>query len=327
MIALVLQPGATSLTDWRAIYRGAVPKLDRACHAAVERSAQVVSRIVAKGDPVYGINTGFGKLANVRIEASDLEQLQRNIVLSHSAGTGDPAPDRIVRLMMALKLASLGQGASGVQIRTLTFLETMLANALFPVVPAQGSVGASGDLAPLAHMTAAMIGVGEVNTPAGRKPAIEALASIGLEPLVLGPKEGLALLNGTQFSTAAALAALFEAETLFQSALVTGALSTDAARGTDTPFDARIHALRRHAGQIESASALQNLMAGSALRASHLFGDDRVQDPYCLRCQPQVMGACLDLLRKAAGFLGTEANGVSDNPLIFADDGEALSGG
>jgi histidine ammonia-lyase len=236
-------------------------------------------------------------------------------------------PDRIVRLMMALKLASLGQGASGVQARTLTFLETMLAANLLPIVPAQGSVGASGDLAPLAHMTAAMIGVGDVSTPAGRKPAAEALAQIGLQPLVLGPKEGLALLNGTQFSTAVALAALFEAETLFQSALITGALSTDAARGTDTPFDARIHALRKHAGQIESAAALQNLMAGSALRASHLFDDDRVQDPYCLRCQPQLMGACLDLLRKAAGFLGTEANGVSDNPLIFADDDTALSGG
>ena len=327
MIALVLQPGATSLTDWRAIYRGAVPKLDPACHATVERSAQAVSRIVSKGDPVYGINTGFGKLANVRIEAGDLERLQRNIVLSHAAGTGEPAPDRIVRLMMALKLASLGQGASGVQPRTLTFLETMLANGLLPVVPAQGSVGASGDLAPLAHMTAAMIGVGDVMAPSGRRPAVEALAAIGLEPLVLGPKEGLALLNGTQFSTAMALAALFEAETLFQSALVTGALSTDAARGTDTPFDPRIHQLRRHEGQIEAASALQNLMAGSALRASHLFGDDRVQDPYCLRCQPQVMGACLDLLRKASGFLGTEANGVSDNPLIFAEDGEALSGG
>jgi histidine ammonia-lyase len=327
MIALVLKPGSTSLADWLAIYRGAVPKLDPACHVAVDRSAKTVSRIVARGAPVYGINTGFGKLANVRIEAGDLEQLQKNIVLSHAAGTGEAMPDRIVRLMMALKLASLGQGASGVQPRTLAFLETLLAAGVLPVIPAQGSVGASGDLAPLAHMTAAMIGVGEANTPRGRLPAVEALAQIGLEPLVLGPKEGLALLNGTQFSTAVALAALFETEILFQSALVTGALSTDAARGTDTPFDARIHALRRHEGQIEAASALQNLMAGSALRASHLFDDDRVQDPYCLRCQPQVMGACLDLLRKAAGFLATEANGVSDNPLIFSDQDEALSGG
>jgi histidine ammonia-lyase len=327
MIAIVLTPGSTTLADWRAIYRGASPKLDPSCRAAVEQSAETVSRIVAKGEPVYGINTGFGKLANVRIEAADLATLQRNIVLSHAAGTGDPMPGRIVRLMMALKLASLGQGASGVRLRTLQFLEAMLSGDVLPVIPGQGSVGASGDLAPLAHMTAAMIGVGDVITAEGRMPAIEGLQKIGLKPLVLAPKEGLALLNGTQFSTGAALAALFEAETLFQSALITGALATDAARGTDTPFDPRIHALRRHRGQIESASALLQLMAGSPLRASHLVNDTRVQDPYCLRCQPQVMGACLDLLRDAADFLGTEANGVSDNPLIFSEKGEALSGG
>jgi len=327
MIATVLTPGSTTLADWRAIYRGATPKLDARCRAAVEQSAQTVARIAARSEPVYGINTGFGKLAHVRIDPADLARLQRNIVLSHAAGTGDPLPPRIVRLMMALKLASLGQGASGVQPRTLTFLEAMLAHDLVPVVPAQGSVGASGDLAPLSHMTAAMIGVGEVDTPSGRLPATEALAQAGLAPLVLAPKEGLALLNGTQFSTAVALAALFEAETLFQSALVTGAMATDAALGTDAPFDSRIHALRRHRGQAEAAHALQELMAGSPMRASHREGDSRVQDPYCLRCQPQVMGACLEMLRTAASFLGTEANGVSDNPLIFADTGEALSGG
>jgi histidine ammonia-lyase len=327
MIAIVLTPGSTTLADWRAIYRGASPKLDPACRAAVEKSAETVARIVAKGAPVYGINTGFGKLAHVRIENTDLAKLQRNIVLSHAAGTGEPLQPHIVRLMMALKLASLGQGASGVRLTTLTFLEAMLSGDVLPVVPAQGSVGASGDLAPLAHMTAAMLGVGEVTTRNGRMPATEGLALIGLKPLVLAPKEGLALLNGTQFSTGVALAALFEAETLFQSALITGALSTDAARGTDTPFDARIHALRRHRGQIEAASALLELMSGSPLRASHLVNDTRVQDPYCLRCQPQVMGACLDLLRDAADFLGTEANGVSDNPLIFSERGEALSGG
>ncbi|WP_116811441.1 histidine ammonia-lyase [Steroidobacter cummioxidans] len=327
MIAIVLQPGATSLEDWRAVYRGATPRLDASCRAAVEKGATAVARILARGEPVYGINTGFGKLATVRIEDADLSRLQKNIVLSHAAGTGDPLPTRIVRLMMALKLASLGQGASGVQPRTLEFLETMLSAEIVPVVPAQGSVGASGDLAPLAHMTAAMIGVGEVDTPSGRVPATEGLARANLQPLTLAPKEGLALLNGTQFSTAVALAALFEAEVLFQTALVTGALSTDAARGTDTPFDPRIHALRKHRGQIEAARALRELMAGSALRASHLVNDDRVQDPYCLRCQPQVMGACLDMLRNAATFLTTEANGVSDNPLIFADENEALSGG
>jgi histidine ammonia-lyase len=327
MIAIVLTPGSTTLASWRSIYRGASPRLDAGCRAAVERSAATVAQIASKSEPVYGINTGFGKLATVRIEAADLATLQRNIVLSHAAGTGAPLPTRIVRLMMALKLASLGQGASGVQPGTLRYLEQMLEGDIIPVVPSQGSVGASGDLAPLAHMTAAMIGVGEVETPAGRMSATDGLRSIGLEPLVLAPKEGLALLNGTQFSTAVALAALFEAEVLFQSALVTGALSTDAARGTDTPFDSRIHALRRHRGQIESARALQELMAGSPLRASHLVDDNRVQDPYCLRCQPQVMGACLDLLHDAADFLATEANGVSDNPLIFSERGEALSGG
>lgn len=327
MIAIVLKPGTTKLEDWQAIYRGAVPRLDASCRAAVAAGAAAVARILARGEPVYGINTGFGKLATVRIDNADLSRLQKNIVLSHAAGTGEPMPARIVRLMMALKLASLGQGASGVQPRTLEFLETMLSAEIIPVIPAQGSVGASGDLAPLAHMTAAMIGVGQVDTPSGRLPASEGLALANLQPLTLAPKEGLALLNGTQFSTAVTLAALFEAEILYQTALVTGALSTDAARGTDTPFDPRIHALRRHRGQIEAAEALRELMSGSALRASHLFNDDRVQDPYCLRCQPQVMGACLDMLRNAATFLATEANGVSDNPLIFAADDEALSGG
>jgi histidine ammonia-lyase len=327
MSALVLKPGEATLADWRAIYRGAVPKLDASCRAAIERSAQSVARIVSKGKPVYGINTGFGKLASVRIEDADLARLQRNIVLSHAAGVGEPLQVSITRLMMALKLASLGHGASGVQSATIELLESMLTHEIIPVVPSQGSVGASGDLAPLAHMTAAMIGVGDVITPKGRMPATEGLALAKLKPLVLGPKEGLALLNGTQFSNAVALAALFEAELVFQTALVVGALTTDAYRGTDTPFDPRIHLLRKHRGQIEAASALRDLMAGSALRASHLVDDDRVQDPYCLRCQPQVMGACLDLLRNAASFLGTEANGVSDNPLIFADEDEALSGG
>jgi len=327
MIAVVLKPGATTLADWRAIYRGGVPKLDASCNTAVERSAQAVARIVAEGKPVYGINTGFGKLASVRIDAADLTRLQQNIVLSHAAGVGEPLPLNITRLMMALKLASLGQGASGVQSSTLNFLETMLAHEIIPIVPSQGSVGASGDLAPLAHMTAAMIGVGEVMTKRGRMPATAGLALAKLKPLVLAAKEGLALLNGTQFSTAVSLAALFEAELVFQTSLIVGALTTDAYRGTDTPFDPRIHQLRKHQGQIEAASALRDLMAGSALRASHIQNDERVQDPYCLRCQPQVMGACLDMLRNAADFLGTEANGVSDNPLVMSEDGTALSGG
>jgi histidine ammonia-lyase len=214
-----------------------------------------------------------------------------------------------------------------VRVQTVEMLETMLAREIVPVIPSQGSVGASGDLAPLAHMTAAMLGVGEVQFSGERMPADTALAHAGLVPIVLGAKEGLALLNGTQFSTAEALASLFAIERVFQVALVTGALSTDAAKGSDTPFDARIHALRGHRGQIEVAAALRTLMTGSAIRASHFVNDDRVQDPYCLRCQPQVMGAVLDVLRQAAATLLTEANGVSDNPLIFADSGEALSGG
>ena len=327
MAATILKPGSVPLSAWRTIYGGAAIALDEAFWPVVARSAEAVAAIVARGEPVYGINTGFGKLASVRIGTDELEALQRNIVLSHAAGTGEPMPVAVVRLMMALKLASLAQGASGVRVETARLLEAMLARGLYPVVPSQGSVGASGDLAPLSHMAGAMIGVGDVVLGSRRLPAAAALAEAGLQPVVLGAKEGLALLNGTQFSTAYALAALFESETLFRSALITGALSTDAARGSDTPFDPRIHRLRKHRGQIATADALRALMAGSAIRASHLVGDERVQDPYCLRCQPQVMGACLDVLRQAATLLETEANGVSDNPLIFPDEGEALSGG
>ena len=327
MTTRVLVPGAVSLSDWRAIWQGARARLDPASAPIIADSAAAVARILARGDPVYGINTGFGKLASVRIDDADLARLQRNIVLSHAAGTGDPAPVAVVRLMMALKLASLAQGASGVRPQTVALLEAMLALGATPVVPAQGSVGASGDLAPLAHMTAAMIGVGQIDWRGERLEATVALHRAGLAPIDLGPKEGLALLNGTQFSTANALVGLFGAELLFQSALVTGALSTEAAKGSDTPFDPRIHALRRHRGQIETAAALRALMAGSAVRASHRTHDPRVQDPYCLRCQPQVMGAALTVLRQAAATLDDEANGVTDNPLIFAETDEALSGG
>ena len=327
MTDIVLRPGDTPLSDWRAIWNGAAVRLDPAARAVVAESAAAVARILARGAPVYGINTGFGKLATVRIADTDLATLQRNLVLSHAAGVGDPSPRAVVRLMRALKLASLAQGASGVLPATVDLLEKMIELDLIPVVPGQGSVGASGDLAPLAHMAAAMIGVGQIETGGRRVDAASALAEAGLEPLELGPKEGLALLNGTQFSAANALAGLFEAERLFRSALVTGALSTEAAKGSDTPFDHRIHALRRQPGQIEAADALRALMAGSAIRASHLKDDERVQDPYCLRCQPQVMGAALDVLRQAASTLAFEANGVSDNPLIFPDADEALSGG
>jgi histidine ammonia-lyase len=331
MTPLLLHPGLVTLADWHAVYRGAALTVDPASRAAIKGGAQAVERIVARGEPVYGINTGFGKLASVRIATGDLETLQRNIVLSHASGVGEMTPAPIVRLMLALKLASLAQGASGVRPETVAMLEDLLARDLIPVVPAQGSVGASGDLAPLAHMAAAMIGASEILVDGQVRPAATALAEASLKPLALGPKEGLALLNGTQFSTAYALAGLFAAETLFMSALVAGALSTEAAKGSDTPFDARIHKLRGHRGQIETAETIRRLMAGSAIRASHLTGDARVQDPYCLRCQPQVMGAVLDLLRQAALSLRIESNGVSDNPLIFpADEGgtdEVLSGG
>ena len=324
---IALKPGRATLADWRAVADGAGVRLDPAALPAVEASARTVDAIVARGEPVYGINTGFGKLASVHIGSNDLITLQRNIVLSHAAGVGEPMRPANVRLMMALKLASLGHGASGVRPHTLAMLEAMLERDIVPVIPSQGSVGTSGDLAPLAHLAAVMLGIGEARVAGETMPADAALDRAGLVPIVLGPKEGLALLNGTQFSTAEALASLFAIERVFQAALITGALATDAAKGSDTPFDARIHALRGHRGQIEVAAALRALMAGSSIRASHLVDDDRVQDPYCVRCQPQVMGAVLDLARQATATLTTEANGVSDNPLIFADSGEALSGG
>jgi len=324
---VTLAPGRVPLADWRAIAAGADARVDPAAMPAVVASAAAVEAIIARGDPVYGINTGFGKLASFHIARDDLAALQHNLVLSHAAGVGEPMERSAVRLMMALKLASLARGASGVRPTTLAAIESMLLHGLTPVVPSQGSAGASGDLAPLAHMTATMLGIGEALVGSERMPADAALARAGLAPIALAPKEGLALLNGTQFSTAQALIGLFAIERVFAAALITGALSTDAMKGSDAPFDARIHALRGHRGQIEVAAALQRLMAGSAIRASHLHDEDRVQDPYCLRCQPQVMGAALDLLRHATATLVTEANGVSDNPLVFADSGEVVSGG
>ena len=266
MTAVTLRPAQVSLAEWRAICAGADIGLDPASTPAIEAGARAVEAILARDQPVYGINTGIGRLASVRIGAADLAQLQRNIVLSHAAGVGAPTPANVVRLMLALKLAALAQGASGVRTATVALLEAMLAKGLLPVVPCQGSVGASGDLAPLAHMAATMIGIGEIGTPDGRMAAAEALERHGLAPLTLGPKEGLALLNGTQFSTAYALAALFEAGTLFHSALVTGVLSTEAAKGSDAPFDARVHQLSQHIGQRECAAALRALMEKSVIR-------------------------------------------------------------
>ena len=320
MNEIVLLPGATPLADWSAIYRGAAVRLPPQCMDAVRASAATIERIVAGGLPVYGINTGFGKLASVRIDAGDLATLQRNIVLSHSAGVGEPMPVPVTRLMMALKIASLAQGASGIRPQTLALLEAMLAADIIPLVPVQGSVGASGDLAPLAHMTAAMIGVGEAFVGGRRLPAAQALAEAGLAAVELGPKEG---------PGAAQRHAVFDR--LCAGGVVRGRGAVPCGARHRRAGD-RCGARLRHArsttastgcagmrGQIESAAALRSLLDGSAIRASHRVGDERVQDPYCLRCQPQVMGACLDVLRKSADMLLTEANGVSDNPLVFSD--------
>ncbi len=295
--------------------------------AIVVRGAEAIAKLIAGGEAIYGVNTGFGKLASQRIGDADLERLQVNLVRSHAAGTGQPLPAPVVRLLMTIKAASLAAGHSGIRPATLDLLIAMVTKEVLPVIPRQGSVGASGDLAPLAHMSLVLIGEGEAVYAGERLSGAEALAKAGLEPVRLGPKEGLALLNGTQVSTALALSGLIEARRNIAAALVAGALSTDALKGSDTPFDARIHALRPHPGQTRVAAILRGLMAGSAIRASHVHGDEKVQDPYSFRCQPQVMGACLDILACTARTLLIEANAVSDNPLIFPDDGDVLSGG
>jgi histidine ammonia-lyase len=310
-----------------ALLHPVTPSLPGDALLRLDEGAKTVADIVAAGQTVYGVNTGFGLLANTTIPPEDLEKLQRNLVLSHACGVGPKLPDPVVRLIMAIKLASLARGASGVRRETALALARLLEAEVYPCIPAKGSVGASGDLAPLAHMSAVLIGVGEASVRGKVMPAAAALAKAGLEPLTLGPKEGLALLNGTQVSTALALAGLFAAEDVFAAAMFAGAMSTDALKGSDTPFDARIHALRGQPGQIAVASALRELMAGSEIRESHREGDARVQDPYSFRCQPQVMGAGLDVLRAAARTLEIEASGVTDNPLVFVDTGEVLSGG
>ncbi|MEM1064109.1 MAG: histidine ammonia-lyase [Pseudomonadota bacterium] len=325
-MTLTLTPGATDLTTLEALWRGnGAARLAPTAKSAVAASAARVQEAVAGDTPVYGINTGFGKLASVRISPEDTETLQRNLILSHCCGVGTPLESDTTRLMIALKLLSLGRGASGVRWDICALLEEMLARGITPVIPTQGSVGASGDLAPLAHLAAVMIGEGEAWHDGCRLPGGEALARADLTPVVLGPKEGLALINGTQFSTAAALAALFDAPRLVRAVAVTSAMSTDAIMGSTQPLRPEIHALRGHQGQIDVATAMAQLMAGSEIRESHREGDPRVQDPYCIRCQPQVTGAALDLLRQAARTLEIEANAVTDNPLVT--EGGILSGG
>ncbi len=325
MSTLTLQPGQLDLDTLQRIHRGGAPiAIAAEARAGILASAAVV-QAAARGDaPVYGVNTGFGKLANQRISTARLDTLQLNLIRSHSVGVGEPLAPEVVRLLLALKAASLARGHSGVREVVIDTLVAVHNAGLVPYVPSQGSVGASGDLAPLAHMTLALLGEGEMLVDGQRRPAAPLLHAAGIAPLTLGAKEGLALINGTQVSTALALHALLAFEPVLEAALVIGALTVDAARGSDGPFDPRIHAVRGQPGQIDVARYYRALLAGSEIRQSHIRGDedpeDRVQDPYCLRCQPQVVGACLDSLRHAALVLVREANAVTDNPLVFVED-------
>jgi histidine ammonia-lyase len=327
MNELLLAPSRLALADLRDLWSGARPlTLDGTAKPRVDAAAATVAGVIARGETAYGINTGFGLLARTRIDDTRLAELQRSLVRSHSAGTGALLDDAVVRLVLALKAASLACGYSGVRWEVIETLVAMANAGIVPCIPGQGSVGASGDLAPLAHLAAVLIGEGEARVGARVMGGREALAACGIAPLDLAPKEGLALLNGTQVSTALALAGLFAAERALAAAFVAGALTVDACLGSDTPFDARIHDVRGHRGQRDAAHVYRELLAGSGIRASHAHCH-RVQDPYSLRCQPQVMGACVDQMRHAAAVLLTEANAVSDNPLVFADAGEILSGG
>jgi len=323
-----LAPGKLRLAELSAFCTSRdTLQLDSESRSQLERGAEAVRRMVRVGRPVYGINTGFGKLAQAGISDNQLELLQRNLVLSHSVGVGPLLSDEIVRLTMLLKVSSLARGYSGVRPEVVDIIIALLNAGVYPCIPSKGSVGASGDLAPLAHLAAVLMGLGNVRYRGRLLPADEGIRVAGVAPICLGPKEGLALLNGTQVSTALAMHALFSAERIFASAVMAGAMSIDAAMGSDTPFDARIHKLRGQRGQIDVAAAYRHLLKDSEIRASHLVNDDKVQDPYSLRCQPQVMGACLDVMRAVAQTLLIEANGVTDNPLVFPDSDECLSGG
>ena len=327
MAQLQIKPGLLSLADIRATFNSnMLLALAEESHPAIHAAYKTLQNVLSEDRVVYGVNTGVGLLANQRIATGELRQLQVNLVRSHAAGVGKLLDDSVVRLAMLLKINSLARGYSGVRLEVIETLIGMVNANIVPSVPSKGSVGASGDLAPLAHMTCAMIGEGEVRYAGRVTSARDALEDAGLSPVVLEPKEGLAMLNGTQISTALALAGLFAATDVFSAAMVAGAMSVDAAQGSDTPFDKRIHAVRGQSGQIDCAACYVELLEGSAIRASHLECS-RVQDPYSLRCQPQVMGACLDQMRFVATILEKEANAVSDNPLVFADTGEILSGG
>ena len=324
---LMITPGQLRLGDLEKVYRSSCRlTLADGVMSVVAKAAGVVARAADGNAAVYGVNTGFGLLARHRIAPEALSQLQTNLVLSHAAGTGERLPTKVVRLILALKINSLARGHSGVRPEVIAALIALVDQEIVPSIPGKGSVGASGDLAPLAHLAATLIGVGDAMYRDQLMPAAKALSLVGLKPLTLEAKEGLALLNGTQVSTALALAGLFDTVQVFDAAVVSGAMSVDAARGSDSPFDDRIHAVRGHRGQTDAAAAYRDLLQGSAIRASHT-DCDRVQDPYCLRCQPQVMGACLDLIRNSAATLVIEANAVTDNPLVFPEQEEILSGG
>jgi histidine ammonia-lyase len=326
MAETVIAPGKAPLPLWRAIAEtDCTLALPSDAWTALAQSRAGVERALASGKPIYGVNTGFGRLAQTRIPPEQLKTLQRNLVLSHAAGVGAPLPEAVVRLVLALKIASLARGYSGVRPVVVERLLELLNKGVLPEIPEQGSVGASGDLAPLAHLSAVLIGEGRARFKGESMAAREALSRVGLAPLELEAKEGLALLNGTQVSTALALSNLFAAEANLEAALIAGAMATDAIKGSDTPFDARIHQARGQQGQIDAAAALRALIAGSDIRKSHL-SCERVQDPYSIRCQPQVLGACLDMLRHAARAFEIEANAATDNPLVF-EDGAILSGG
>lgn len=322
-----MHAGKLSLAELRRIFeQPTVLALSAEDRRGIEAANAFVDKIVASGEVAYGINTGFGLLAQTRIPNEQLELLQRNLVLSHSAGVGEALPDAVVRLILALKINALSRGHSGVTIGLVEALLALLAHEVYPVIPSQGSVGASGDLAPLAHLSAALLGLGQVRVAGIALPAADGLRKAGLQPIKLHAKEGLALINGTQVSTALALAGLFGAEDLLAAAVIAGAMSVDALKGSDSPFDERIQQVRGQPGQIALAREYRDLIAGSAIRASHL-DCTRVQDPYSFRCQPQVMGACLDIMRNCSITLAIEANAVTDNPILFAAAGEVLSGG
>ncbi|MDH3265984.1 MAG: histidine ammonia-lyase [Gammaproteobacteria bacterium] len=324
---LVIENQLVGLPDLRAAWQEPVHvSLGHDAQRRIAESNEVIGDIVAGGKSVYGVNTGFGQLAQVKIGNDELAHLQENLVRSHAVGVGEDLDDNVVRLVMLMKVIALAEGFSGVRVELVEGICNLINHNIYPRIPAQGSVGASGDLAPLAHMAGVLIGIGEARVSGTIVPAELALREAGLRPVALAPKEGLALLNGTQVSTALALAAIFRTEHVLAAALAAGAMSSDAIKGSDTPFDKRIQSVRGHGGQIAVAGVLRELMQGSDIRASHL-ACDRVQDPYSIRCQPQVVGACLDVLRHVCRVIETEANAVTDNPLVFAESRSILSGG